>query len=106
MLERFGVALRALKSATFGAKLRLEARKNEVQKPFEKKISKSSKKARAGRLPDGKHRGGWVVNARVLGPTLAEHSQFASSQPSYIEDSKLLTNNSTAFKISSLNCSS
>ena len=64
----------ALKSATIGPKLRLEAMKNEVQEPLEKKISKSSKK---GKPPDGKYQGVVRVNAALLGLTV---NQFNSQK--------------------------
>ena len=55
---------RGSRGALFGTWNMLKSDK----KAFEKRIQKSIKKPRSGRLPDGKCRGGWVVIEPLWGP--------------------------------------
>ena len=43
--------------------------KNASQRPLKKRIRKSTRKPRSGRLPGGKCQGGVTVNELLLGPT-------------------------------------
>ena len=85
-----------LKSATVGPKLRLEAMKNEVQEPFEKKISKSSKKARVGRPQDGGPTPMVWFSTRFGILHLTSHiDSLVAPYMSKLEDPRLLKNYST-----------
>ena len=78
---------RGSRGALFGTWNMLKSDK----KAFEKRIQKSIKKHRSGRLPDGKCQGGWRAMTRSGAPTVYSSLIATKLQDSKIQNSKTLS---------------